>query len=272
MHVFARLRGMSEYRRRHLPALRTVEDVDLAREIGHYQVLGSPVTFKQLAASGIASTATLQRRLQRLKKLRIVRQARSRIDGRAVELTLSAECLRAFDRLGDIVAGLDAKRTSGRDEGAIRHLCSVCAGHRGVRESSLRFIRAGSRLKEQTVVVTPTDAGGEDGAVARWVRVGASLVVAGASPAPLLKKLSSYLGEARKEGRRVRLIVDMSWKHRGRLSFRELMAFEASLEKLARRSRASVLCQYDARLFSGAQLLQALKAHPDTARYPVVTC
>jgi hypothetical protein len=61
MHVFAQLHALSEFRRRHLPFLKTLEDQDLVREIGHYQALGAPMTLKQLLQAGLTSPATLRR-------------------------------------------------------------------------------------------------------------------------------------------------------------------------------------------------------------------
>ena len=42
MLVFAQLRVLAEFRRRHLPFLRTIEDHDLAREIGASTVIVPP--------------------------------------------------------------------------------------------------------------------------------------------------------------------------------------------------------------------------------------
>src|SRR5258705_6007130 len=106
MMVFAQLRSLAEFRKRHLAFLETIEDQDLVREIGHYQVLGAPITLKQLLALGVGSAATVQRRLQRLKHLGVVQQNPSADDRRLVELTLRSACMTAFGKYESLLSGL----------------------------------------------------------------------------------------------------------------------------------------------------------------------
>jgi len=87
---------LSDYRRRHLPFVRTIEDIDLVREIGFHQMTGEPLTLKVLLLTGIASTATVQRRLARLRRLGVVVPQRASHDGRVVKLVLSPETLSLF--------------------------------------------------------------------------------------------------------------------------------------------------------------------------------
>ena len=90
LKTFEKLKRLSAFRREQLLFLRTLEDQDLVREIGYHQERGSPVTMKVLLLAGIASTATVQRRLARLRKLGVVLQSRASHDARVVKLTLSA--------------------------------------------------------------------------------------------------------------------------------------------------------------------------------------
>jgi len=90
---------LSAFRREHFPFLKTLEDQDLVREIGYHQEVGSPVTMKALLLAGIASTATVQRRLARLRKLGVVLQNRASHDGRVVKLTLGRRTLSLHRRL-----------------------------------------------------------------------------------------------------------------------------------------------------------------------------
>jgi hypothetical protein len=54
------------------------------------------------------------------------------------------------------------------------------------------------------------------------------------------------------------------------LSPKELVAFEMGLdEEVVARFPVAILCLYDAREFTGIELLNALKTHPDTLRYPL---
>jgi DNA-binding MarR family transcriptional regulator len=112
MRDFVRLRALADCRRRHLPFIETLEDMDIACEIGHHQMAGSPVTLKRLVFTGISSQATVQRRLRRLKRLGIVRERRSETDGRALELTLTSSALRAFSRYDALLTSVPSSALS----------------------------------------------------------------------------------------------------------------------------------------------------------------
>ena len=105
MSVFKRLKNVSDYRRRHLPFLRTLEDVDLVREIGFHQEAGNPLSLKVLFQQGISSVATVQRRLSRLKRLGIVLQSRADHDGRILKLTLSPKTIAGYLRMEKLMSG-----------------------------------------------------------------------------------------------------------------------------------------------------------------------
>jgi len=89
LKTFRALKASGDFRRRHLPFLKTLEDQDLIREIGLNQALGRPISVSQLLSHGIASVATVQRRLARLKRLGIVAQTKADHDRRQVKLTLT---------------------------------------------------------------------------------------------------------------------------------------------------------------------------------------
>ena len=61
------------------------------------------MTLKLLFTKGIASVATVQRRLNRLKRLGAVEQSRSDSDKRVVHLTLSPSVLKLHRRLGRLM-------------------------------------------------------------------------------------------------------------------------------------------------------------------------
>ena len=94
--IFQSLKAASDFRRHHMPFLQTLVDIDLVREIGLYQVRRHPVTLKLLFTKGIASVATVQRRLERLRRLGAVEQSRSDGDKRVVHLTLSPSVLKLY--------------------------------------------------------------------------------------------------------------------------------------------------------------------------------
>ena len=98
MRVFERLRALRIFEKQQLGFLRTIEDHNLVREIGYHQAEGKPLTLKQLFLLDVGSVATVQRRLRRLKQLGFVGQHRSPVDGRAIELTLTAKCVKLFEK------------------------------------------------------------------------------------------------------------------------------------------------------------------------------
>ena len=72
------------------------------------------------------------------------------------------------------------------------------------------------------------------------------------------------------EGAQSFRIVGDLWGMRSRASAEALMEYEADYDRLiARRFPVVTLCVYDARKFSGVEILEALKGHRDTFRYPL---
>ena len=62
----------------------------------------------------------------------------------------------------------------------------------------------------------------------------------------------------------------MAWAYHQGIEGDELMDFESRYNQtLARRFPVVSVCQYDARRFSGTDVLGALKCHEDTFRYPL---
>jgi MEDS: MEthanogen/methylotroph, DcmR Sensory domain len=279
MLVFAQLRALAEFRRRHLPFLKTIEEHDLVREIGHHQVLGAPLTLKQLLLIGIGSVATVQRRLRRLKRLGVIRQSRSQADRRVIELTLGPDCMRAFGKYGILLAGTQTLSNAGNRflNGQGRHLCALCDGDESSRRMAVGFLKEGLRQRHQCVLVGPPSF--RDSTLAGLQRAGArrrplagQLILSGGekSPESMLEFFRPVFEEARAAGKAVHLVGNMYWAH-GKMDFDTLMDFEARVDALLRRFHVEALCQYDVRRFSGPQVLRALKCHPDTGRYPLMT-
>jgi DNA-binding MarR family transcriptional regulator len=103
LKTFRALKAAGEFRKRHLPFIRTFEDQELIREIGLGQAIGEPLSLKQLFLHGIASVATVQRRLARLRRLGVVEQIQSVDDKRVVKLTLSPSALRSYRGWGQAI-------------------------------------------------------------------------------------------------------------------------------------------------------------------------
>jgi DNA-binding MarR family transcriptional regulator len=274
MQVFAQLRALAEFPRRNLAFLETLEDHDLVSAIGHYQVLGVPITLKQLLMQGIGSVATVQRRLQRLKRLGVIVQRRSETDRRAVELTLSPACMKAFAKYAPLLSQAAASQGRARNDQA-RHLCALCDGDADCKALAMRFLKDGLREKQTCLLVGPQ--GFRDSTLAGLERSNRKRPTAGRvvqsggekSPAEMLASLQRVFQDTRTGGRTACLMGEMSWM-RGKMNFNSLMDFEARLDPLLRRYGVSAICEYDVRRFKGPQLLRALKAHPDTSRYPLM--
>jgi DNA-binding MarR family transcriptional regulator len=103
LKIFRALKASSEFRRRHMPFLKTLEDQDLIREIGFNQAAGQPLSLKQLFLHGIGSVATVQRRLARLKRLGIVEHRRAVHDKRILKLTLTPMARKLYTRWGRVM-------------------------------------------------------------------------------------------------------------------------------------------------------------------------
>ena len=103
MKTFQALKELHEFRRQHLPFLKTVEDVELVREIGLHQVRGRPLTLKTLFLQGIGSVATVQRRLTRLKRLGVIQQSRAIHDKRILHLAIAPHVWAIYRRMGRLM-------------------------------------------------------------------------------------------------------------------------------------------------------------------------
>ena len=103
MKIFQRLTQIAEFRRRHLPFVQTIEDLDVLREIGLHQACKRPLTLKLLFLKGIGSVATVQRRVARLRRLGVVHQSKAAHDKRLVTLRLSPSVWRSFTHLSRLM-------------------------------------------------------------------------------------------------------------------------------------------------------------------------
>ena len=98
MKIFRVVRESRVFFKSCLPSLVTIQDFDLVIEIGYHQESGTELNLRRLHLLGIASYATVQRRIKRLRQLRMIDHTRAPGDGRSVELRLSREAMRVFAR------------------------------------------------------------------------------------------------------------------------------------------------------------------------------
>ena len=103
MKTFQALKELHEFRRHHLPFLKTVEDLELVREIGLHQARGRPLMLKTLFLQGIGSVATVQRRLTRLNRLGVIQRSRAAHDKRILHLTIAPHVWAIYSRLGRLM-------------------------------------------------------------------------------------------------------------------------------------------------------------------------
>jgi DNA-binding MarR family transcriptional regulator len=101
--IFRALRSLREFEKEHFSVLRTLEDYNLVREIGYYQAEGRPLTLKQLFLLDVGSSATVQRRLRRLREAGVIQQRRAAADRRAIELSLSPKFTKTFEKYGELL-------------------------------------------------------------------------------------------------------------------------------------------------------------------------
>ena len=200
------------------------------------------------------------------------------------------EDLRAYmqHRTAPATAMRAATRTAGGShvdlEGlAIEHGSHVCSLYKsdlgrvklavpflleGLSAGDLCFLIAAGASKEHILERLQAVHGKVGGEIA----AGSLVVSAGAdSGAAMYDYFASAFVEAtRSGGRALRVLGDMAWALDKGISVDELIDFELRYNQfLAHQFPVVSLCQYDARRFSGVTVLDALKCHDDTFRYPL---
>jgi hypothetical protein len=109
MKIFADLRNLIRLERLHLPFITTLEDRDIAAQIGYHDVIrGEPLTLKLLYLLDIGSIATVQRRLARLVGKGVVIKRRHDEDRRALTLHLTTSARREYQRFAGAIASQNA--------------------------------------------------------------------------------------------------------------------------------------------------------------------
>lgn len=160
------------------------------------------------------------------------------------------------------------------------HLCSLYATDIGCVKLSVPFLADGLRtgdkcflvaskpkqkviLRDLTAVYPDTAAALDD----------ARLVLSGgqSSSADLYDYFEQQFLDATRHGsQRIRVLGDMAWAFDKGLSVADLMDFEMRYNHaLAKKFAVVSLCQYDARKFTGTDIVGALKSHKDTFQFPL---
>jgi DNA-binding MarR family transcriptional regulator len=273
MRHFEKLRTLRTFRKEHADIFSTLEGHHLISEIGFHQARGEPLTLKQLFLLDIGSVSTVQRRLRQLKERGLVRHQPSARDRRAVELTLSAKCLRIFARYDELMSSKPAGRGSAPGNAESRHVCGLCDSDAGRRNLLAGFFTQGLKRGDRCVLVAPTPIQKEilDGLPHRRRASEQLHVTEGhASGEAQLAFYRRLVREAKQAGQNLCVAGDASWALSRNFSVDELFDYEKRLDVLARKSALTVMCVYDARDFSGGDFLRAVKCHRDHARHPIL--
>jgi hypothetical protein len=97
--IFRKLSKLRAHQKQTLPFLASSVDVDIVLMIGLSQESGKPIGTTTLFAAGFAPSATVSRRLRRLKDVGAITEKRSAADARRIELRLHPTVLRQLGRL-----------------------------------------------------------------------------------------------------------------------------------------------------------------------------
>ena len=82
-------------------------------------------------------------------------------------------------------------------------------------------------------------------------------------PDSLLAGVGAFCQQARSEGfAGARISGDMSWALRRRVSMPELMDYEVKVTEYLKTCPFTAICEYDARKFDGATIMDVLSVHP----------
>jgi hypothetical protein len=97
--IFQRLSKLRAQQKRLLPFLASPVDFDIVLMVGLAYESGRPLGTTNLFAAGFAPTATISRRLRRLKNVGAIKERRCNEDARRIELELSPAVTRSLRRL-----------------------------------------------------------------------------------------------------------------------------------------------------------------------------
>ena len=99
MPPFDKLRKLRTFQRKLFPAIKTATDLDIVLEVGCAQESKRALGTKALFQANLGAPATISRRLERLKRLRVVEQRAAPDDRRRKHIILCAPILRRMNAL-----------------------------------------------------------------------------------------------------------------------------------------------------------------------------
>lgn len=161
-----------------------------------------------------------------------------------------------------------------------RHLCQLYETDRGRVQMTVPFLNDGLAAGDACFLIASEPARGHliealrrlRGDLGPDIEAGRLRLVDHAeSGTAMLAALDEAFGTAMEEGfGKLRLVGDMAWFLDQGLSGEELVNFETRYDRQIGHSYPIIsLCLYDARRFSGIEILHALKSHADTFDLPL---
>ena len=159
------------------------------------------------------------------------------------------------------------------------HLCGIYGSNAGRLDLVVPFLLEGLRLKSVCFLVAPSRAQREilkamknsRRSLASDIKTGRLIVSEHQkSPASQIRFFETLMGKAEREGvESFRLAGDM-WGLRLLVSSKQVGELELAIERLiVPRFPVVAICAYDARKFTGVELLDALRNHQDMRRVPI---
>jgi excisionase family DNA binding protein len=159
------------------------------------------------------------------------------------------------------------------------HLCGIYGSDAGRLDLSLPFLLEGLRKKSVCFLVAPSRTQRDilkamkrkRPSLDSDIKAGRLIVTEHQnSPAAQCRFFEIAMTKAEAEGVNSFRVVGDMWGLRLKVSAREMVKLELGFERLiVPRFPVTALCAYDARKFAGVELLDALKAHDDTFRFPM---
>lgn len=273
MRVFERLRALRAFEEKHLHFLSSGGSHRLIGEIGHHQASGKPLTLKQLFLLDVGSVATVQRHLRRFKELGLVHHRRVASDGRVVELTLSAKCLRIFATYGKLMSPNPPARSATQRSAERNRLIGVCDSDSGSQRLIVSFLTQGLKLGDKCLLVAPAAAQIRILAELNDRRKGTRqlLVSEGYETADAhVAFLKRVLLEATRARQGMRIAADMSWAISKNVPVEVMLDIVRRFDVMTTKMSVTTLRVFDARHFSSEDILHAAKCYRDLSRYSIV--
>jgi excisionase family DNA binding protein len=159
------------------------------------------------------------------------------------------------------------------------HLCGIYGSDAGRIDLVVPFLLEGLRQKSVCFLVAPSPV---QGAVLKALKrrrpsldsdIKAGRLIVSEhlkSPSAQCRFFETAMKKAEEEGVDSFRVVGDMWGLRLKVSAKQMIQLEVGFERLiVPRFRVVALCAYDARKFTGVELLDALKDHDDTFKFPM---